>query len=86
MESKGTPVIGAPVSQKPNKVPSLAEKNSLVINPEVTYQKYDPKMEYVFFINWVLIASMGDSKKILKERNEGDDKYLAGGFIDLTVM
>ena len=34
----------------------------LVKDPYTTFKKYDPKFEYNYRIQWVLIGSMGDPK------------------------
>ena len=67
-----------------------------MIGPKITYEKYDPKKEYDYVVNWVLIASMGDPKTwkglepgMVAQMNKAggdEDKGLAGCLEDLNVL
>ena len=72
---------------------SLKEVNpiKLMIYPGITFETFDPSIEYYWNVNWVLIGSMGDPKtwggsETVVTMKKGDEDGLAGCLIDLNIL
>ena len=72
---------------------SLKEVNpiQLVKSPDTIFTRYDPKIEYAYRIQWVLIGSMGDPKtwggtETVTSMKKGAKDGLAGCLIDLNTL